>query len=65
MHLVKVGLVPVELGRALNKAEEIRRAADYKGDRIDEEHARWAVEQAQTFVRTISDKFMTAAPNAD
>jgi uncharacterized protein (UPF0332 family) len=32
LHLVKTGRVPVELGRGINKAEEIRLVADYKGD---------------------------------
>jgi uncharacterized protein (UPF0332 family) len=64
LHLVKPGRVPVELGRALNRAEEIRRAADYKGDSIDEEQARWAVEQGQTFVRAMLTEFMAPAPDA-
>jgi hypothetical protein len=32
LHLFKTGLVPVELGRALNRAEEIRSIADDPGD---------------------------------
>jgi uncharacterized protein (UPF0332 family) len=31
LRLVKPGLVPVELGKAFNKAEELRLVADYKG----------------------------------
>lgn len=34
LHLVKTGRVSVDLGKALNKAEELRLIADYKGDPI-------------------------------
>lgn len=43
LHLVKPGRVPVELGKALNKTEELRLMADYKGDPVEEEDAAWAV----------------------
>lgn len=58
LHLVKTGRVPVELGRALNKAEELRLAADYKGDLIEKEDATWAVSQAQAFVQAMQATFM-------
>jgi len=58
LHLVKSGRVPVELGRALNKVEEIRLVADYKGDPVDQEHAAWAVQQAQVFVQGMISEFM-------
>lgn len=50
LHLVKTGQVPVELGRALNKVEELRIIADYRGDSVDREKAEWAVNQAKDFV---------------
>lgn len=50
LHLVKTGRVAVELGKALNRAEELRLAADYKGDVIDADTAGEAVRQAHTFV---------------
>jgi uncharacterized protein (UPF0332 family) len=53
MHLVKPGLVTIELGRTLNKAEDLRLIADYKGDPIEIEEARWAVTEAQAFVIAI------------
>ena len=34
LHLVKPNLFPVELGRSLNKAENLRLVADYKGNSI-------------------------------
>ena len=32
LHLVKTGRVPVELGKSLNKVEDLRLIADYKGE---------------------------------
>ena len=58
LHLVKTGRVPVELGKSLNKVEELRLAADYKGDAIDQEDAAWAVNQAQAFVQAMQAAFM-------
>lgn len=57
LHLVKSGRIPVEYGRALNKAEELRLIADYRGDPIEQAHADWATEQAQTFVQLIQATF--------
>lgn len=53
MHFVKTGLVSIELGKTLNKAEDLRLIADYTGDLIDQEQAKWVVEQAEIFVNTI------------
>ena len=47
LQLVKTGRVPVELGKALNKVEDLRLIADYKGDPIEAADATWAVQQAQ------------------
>jgi len=57
-HLVKTGRVPVTLGKVLNKAEELRLVADYKGDSIEHEDAAWAVNQAQDFVQAMQATFM-------
>lgn len=61
LHLVKPNLFPIELGRALNRTEDLRRVADYKGDSIATEEAQWAVQQAQTFVDEVAKRFMTDA----
>jgi uncharacterized protein (UPF0332 family) len=37
LHLVKTGRVSVEFGKALNKAEELRLVADYKGEPVEVE----------------------------
>jgi len=62
LHLVKTGRVSVELGKALNKAEELRLVADYKGDDVEKEDAAWAVSQARTFVQAMQTLFMSKAP---
>jgi uncharacterized protein (UPF0332 family) len=53
LHLVKTGRVPTELGKALNRAAEIRLIADYTGDEVTAERVQWAVEQALVFVETM------------
>ena len=58
LHLVKPNLFPVELGRSLNKAEDLRLVADYKGDSISAEEAQWAVQQADAFVDAVGQRFM-------
>ena len=58
LHLVKTGRVPVDLGKALNKVEELRLIADYKGDPIELEQAAWAVENCRVFVMAMQSKFM-------
>ncbi len=57
LHLVKTGKVPLELGRAINKVEEIRLVADYKGEPADLEAVAWAVTQADTFVAYVAIHF--------
>ena len=59
LHLVKTGRVPIELGRTLNKAEELRLIADYKGDPIERAAASWAVSEAHAFVQAMRDTFMS------
>lgn len=59
LHLVKPGRVSLELGRALNRAEEIRLVADYKGETVDHKHAAWAVSQAIAFVHAMLQTFPT------
>ena len=57
LHFVKSGRIPVEHGRALNKVEDLRLIADYKGDQVSTETAAWAVEQASHFVAAIRSAF--------
>ena len=53
LHLVKPGRVAVEHGRALNKVEDLRLIADYRGDTVFPDKAAWAVEQATNFIVAI------------
>ena len=53
LHLVKTGLVPLELGRAFNRAQNIRQVADYTGDLIAPDDVAWLVQQADGFVQTM------------
>lgn len=53
LHLVKTGRVGVEHGRALNKVEDLRLIADYRGDAVPPDKADWAVEQASNFIAAI------------
>jgi uncharacterized protein (UPF0332 family) len=59
LHLVKTGRLPVELGRVLNRASEIRMIADYTGDEVTEDKALWVIEQAALFVETVRKEMTT------
>ncbi len=59
LHLIKTGILNIELGRSLNKVEDIRLMADYLGSSVDPEKAEWAVTEATTFVTAIKDCFVT------
>lgn len=48
----------MELGKTLNKAEELRLVADYKGDPVEREDAAWIVSQAQMFVDAMQNTFL-------
>lgn len=58
LRLVKPGLVPKELGRTLNRAEEVRLVADYRDDTVSPEDVSETVEQAESFVAAIRDRFL-------
>lgn len=63
-HLVLTGLLPSDLGKALNKAENVRILADYTGEDIEPEKAAEIVEQAVQFVAAVEHKFAPAPPSA-
>lgn len=58
-YFVKTGRVSKELGRSLNRAEEIRLIADYKGDSVDAQYMQEMIDQAETFVLTLRQMFMS------
>ena len=57
LELVKSGQVSVELGKSLNKVEDLRLTADYKGNAVLQEDATWAVNQADIFVQVLVTTF--------
>lgn len=61
LHLVKNGPVSKELGRLLNRAEEIREIADYANVSVEITDAITMVEQAEEFVKAIRATFMPAS----
>ena len=52
-HLVKTARLTADLGKALNQVERIRLLADYTGEEVAADKARWAVAQAAAFVGTV------------
>jgi len=56
-HLVKTCRIPADLGRVLNQVERMRLLADYTGEDIEPERARWVVDQAGQFVGAIKNAF--------
>lgn len=57
-HLVQTGLVAPEMGRSINAVEDIRTLADYSGDQVALEEARWVVDQAEVFVDNLTALFL-------
>ncbi len=55
LHLVKTGRVSVDLGKSINKVEDLRLLADYLDQEVEREKALWAVEQAKLFVEALKN----------
>ena len=53
LHLVQTGRLPAELGRSLNRVQELRLTGDYLAEPVPLEKARWAVQEADTFVTAV------------
>jgi uncharacterized protein (UPF0332 family) len=53
LYLVKTGILPATMGRALNRAHEVRQIADYTGDEVSVEQAQSVIDQADFFVKTV------------
>jgi hypothetical protein len=52
-------LLAIEHGRSLNKVEDLRLIADYRGEPVTLTNAAWALEQASSFllaVRALQDQ---------
>lgn len=57
LTLIKPGRLPKELGRMLNRAEDVRLLADYTGGSVETADARELLSQAETFVNAVHDYF--------
>jgi uncharacterized protein (UPF0332 family) len=55
LNLVQTGRLAAELGRSLNRVHELRLTADYLAEPVPSDKAKWAIEEAQTFVAAIHD----------
>ncbi|ESQ16527.1 MAG: hypothetical protein N838_05660 [Thiohalocapsa sp. PB-PSB1] len=55
LQLVKPGRLPKELGRMLNRAEEVRLLADYTGGSVEPADATELLSQAEAFVNAVRD----------
>lgn len=53
LQLVKPGRLPRDLGRMLNRAEEVRLLADYTGGSIEHAEACEALSRAEAFVEAV------------
>lgn len=58
LHMIKTGLMPIEFGRAFNRAHDIRQVADYTGDLIELGDVQWLIQQARHFVQVIKADFV-------
>jgi uncharacterized protein (UPF0332 family) len=63
IKLVKTGVVPIEFGRLFNRAHDIRQAADYTGDIIEDEQIKEIITQASEFVEWIDHNLISGAKN--
>lgn len=63
-HLVRTGLLAADAGKSLNQVERIRLLADYTGEAVDADKARWAVEQAAAFLRTVKQSVGAGKPKS-
>lgn len=52
-HVVKLGVIPVEHGRALRAVFQLRAKADYSGDGVSVEDAQRSIDQAAAFIVAI------------
>lgn len=58
LNLVKNGPIHRDIGRLLNRGEEVRLVADYNGDSVTQADAEQQVLQAELFVSTIDTQLM-------
>lgn len=64
-HIVKTKLVPIEYGRAFNRAHDIRQIADYTGDVIEPQDVAGLLQQSIDFVDLIEADFILKSQRLD
>ena len=57
LSLVKTGQLPIEFGRQLKQASQMRILSDYKGGPLNAEEAKHQLVQAEMFVQTIRERY--------
>ena len=57
LHIIKTWRLPVSLGKALNRAAEIRLIADYTGDEVSADKAQCVIEQATALLDAVQREF--------
>jgi uncharacterized protein (UPF0332 family) len=57
LRLVKTGELPIELGRHLKHAGQMRILSDYRGGPLDDDEVRLQIERADAFVQAIRKKY--------
>lgn len=57
LHLVKNGIMPLDQGKSLNRVEELRLIADYRGESLSPAEARMAIDMAEAFMHAIEERF--------
>jgi uncharacterized protein (UPF0332 family) len=53
LHFIKPGRIPLQYGKSLRQADQIRVIADYSDEEVDRDTAASAIEQANHFVEAI------------
>ena len=53
LHFAKTGKLPIELGRSLNRINELRSIADYLAEPVPHDKAAEAIQEARKFVTSI------------
>lgn len=61
LKLVRTGMLSAECGRAFNRVQELRLAADYMAVPVSLDKAKWAIRAADNFVATVAN--LLARPN--
>jgi len=56
-RVVASGHLAAEFGADLNRVQSLRLLADYSGDPVTLDKAKWAFERAEAFVSAVSSKF--------